>query len=132
MFLNLFNDFGQIPLCNKNPDRALHINDFVFPLCYRCMMLWIGVIFGTLVIFLFKEKYNLKFKIKHFILGVILIVPTFLDGLIQTLTIYESTNIIRSVTGVIAGAGFGLLIVIIQQYLEEHIIKFKKQRTYKK
>ena len=38
-----FSRFGDAPLCNNKPERALHIGDFVFPLCYRCMMITIGI-----------------------------------------------------------------------------------------
>ncbi len=129
MIISIFDDFGKIPLCNRNPERALHIGDFVFPICYRCMMLGIGIFIGCIFFYILKEKKNMLFKFKHFILAIILIIPTFIDGLVQTLSTYESTNLRRSVTGLIAGLGISFLIIIILQFIEIKFMKFKTQKN---
>ena len=131
MLNNLLEEFGKVPLCNKNPERAFKIGDFVFPLCSRCMMIGIGIIISVILIYYIKEKRKIHFSIKSLLFGAVLIVPTFLDGLFQTFTEYESNNLTRSITGFIAGCGFGLLINIFLQIIQYLIMKFKKQKSLK-
>ncbi len=75
------------------------VNDekrYVFPVCSRDVGFYIGSIIG-LMLFI-KSKW--KMKLYQYIL---LIVPFAFDGLIQLITPYESVNLIRFITGSIAG-----------------------------
>ena len=121
---DFFDRFGDAPLCNNNPDRALHIGDFVFPLCYRCMMITIGVILGLIIIMLIIEKYHIIWKIKYSIIGFLICLPTFFDGVIQTFTEYESKNYIRITTGFLCGLGLSILIIGFINFLQT---KFEKR-----
>ncbi len=101
-----FKVFGQKPLCNQRSDRALHIGDFVFPLCYRCMGIWISLFGYFLLSLIFRPKQK-KIMIA---LSIFFIFPCFIDGLAQTLSSYESKNIIRFITGFLAGSGTAMLL----------------------
>ena len=106
-----FSRFGEAPLCNNKPERALHIGDFVFPLCYRCMMITIGIIIGIIILVLLIDKYKIIWKFKYSFIGITLGIPTVIDGVLQTFTSYVSTNPIRITTGFIAGLGLSILIM---------------------
>lgn len=109
---------GQKPICNKNPDRALHIGDFVFPLCYRCMSIGIGLIVNAVIILLIRPKEKIVFLIT----SILLIIPCLVDGLSQLLTSYISTNPNRIILGFAAGVG----IVYVCYYALCKILKLNK------
>lgn len=52
-----------------------------------------------------------------------LIIPTFLDGMVQAFSRYESTNTIRFVTGLAAGIGLVSFMCITGTWLYNLIIK---------
>ena len=121
-----FSRFGDAPLCNNQPDRALHIGEFVFPLCYRCMMVSVGIIVGIIILVLLIDKLSIVWKFKYSIIGIILGLPTFFDGVFQTFTEYESNNFLRITTGFLAGLGLSILIItfvdlIYEKYNKRHL-----------
>ncbi len=44
------------------------------------------------------------------IVGLIFVLPMFLDGSMQLIGLYESTNVIRMFTGLAAGVGFCMML----------------------
>ena len=118
---DFFKDFGKEPLCNRQPDRALHIGDFVFPLCYRCMMITLGLIITLIVLLVLIDK--IKQIKKLFSVGIILIIPTFIDGLVQTLSSYTSNNFKRATTGFLAGIGLAICVICFIKWLLKRIFK---------
>lgn len=88
-------------LCHCRDDRSFHYKGRKFPICARCTGELIGMIAGILL--------NLVFVPDVPVL-LFLSAPLVLDGGIQLLTSYESTNIRRLWTGVLFGyALMGLL-----------------------
>ncbi len=87
------------PICHQYPTRSFWIMNRPMALCSRCFGGYFGVGFGLLLIST-KMKY-----LKSLVVGVLLVIPGILDGLIQLGTQYESTNIIRFSTGLIGGIG---------------------------
>lgn len=88
--------------CHQMPSRSYFVFGYQFPLCARCM----GILFGEIlvcVLVLFDKSLDLLYA-----LG--LIMPTAIDGILQLKGFYESNNIRRLVTGVIAGIGIGYII----------------------
>ena len=118
-----FSRFGDAPLCNNKPERALHIGDFVFPLCYRCMMITIGIIIGVIIIVLLMDKFKIIWKFKYSFIGILLGIPTVIDGVFQTFTSYVSTNSIRIITGFLAGLGLSILVITTADILLNLITK---------
>lgn len=115
-----FDQFGKIPLCNRNIERAIIINDFVFPLCIRCTFM---ILFFFLSLFLSKisivRSIIIKFGLfKTFIIACFLIIPLIIDGLLVYFSSYDGTNILRIITGMLFGIGSGLFtrIVIIRWF----------------
>lgn len=87
--------FGKLPLCNKRYERAPHINNFCFPLCWRCTGLILGVILNAL--FLYRLNMNLQTRF-------ILFTPLLVDSGIQYIgKVYESNNLKRIISGLLCG-----------------------------
>ncbi len=109
--LTPLNEFGKIPFCNQNVDRAIIINGFVFPLCARCTFM---VFFYVMSLSLSNISCLKKIIVKtHPLILIILIVflmlPLAIDGIRVYFTSYEGKNITRMITGALFGIGCGIL-----------------------
>ncbi|MDE6655387.1 MAG: DUF2085 domain-containing protein [Anaeroplasmataceae bacterium] len=100
--------FGKKPLCNLKEERAMHFGSFVFVLCYRCTFLIIGAFVSFFTMYIKKARILLF----YILFSGLLIVPCLLDGVLQLTTEYESTNLLRAMTGFCAGFGFGYFLYI--------------------
>ena len=96
-FLRLF--FG----CHARPDRSFYFRGKQFPICARCTGELIGIIAGIPIAIIWGYPY--------FYVAVLMMVPLILDGTIQKLTSYESTNIRRLLTGILFGIALIFLII---------------------
>ena len=96
-------------LCHQIADRSFFINGNQMPFCSRCTAIWLGLTIGLVFMVFYKITLNEKF------LFVILIgiVPIGIDGVGQLFGFWESTNIIRVVTGLLIGIVCGLAIGVI-------------------
>ena len=91
--------------CHCRDDRSFHYKGRKFPICARCTGELIGMIAGILLNFIFIPAVPVL---------LFLLVPLVLDGGIQLLTTYESTNIRRLLTGILFGyALVGLLWLLL-------------------
>ena len=97
--------FANKPLCNLREDRALHIGNFVFPLCFRCMFIFIFFI-SSFILFIKKK---VKFNKMLFLISFLILIPMIIDGSVQTFLSVESTNLRRSITGSLFGLGLGYI-----------------------
>lgn len=98
-----FTYLGHIPFCNKKPERAFSVNGFVFPLCCRCLCFSVGAYMAILSWLVFEKNIHKRF----WIISILLILPCLIDGMVQTFTAYESTNLKRSILGFLCGVGAG-------------------------
>ena len=105
-------------LCHQKSERSLYINGNQLPFCSRCTAIWIGIAIGLGIMIFYSIPLNNKF-LMIIILGII---PLGIDGVGQLLGFWESTNLIRFITGSITGIVCGLAIGIII----DEIIKPKK------
>lgn len=103
--MKICNCIGREPICNHNPQRAPKIGRFCFILCWRCTGLCLGIFIGALV----NYFYNLINLDKKIIICVVMIIPCFIDGMLQYKTKYESNNYKRFLLGIIAGIGIGMI-----------------------
>ena len=96
-------------LCHQKADRSFFINGNQMPFCSRCTAIWVGLAIGLGFLIFYKIPLNTKF------LFVILIglIPIGVDGIGQLLHLWESTNIIRVITGLLIGIVCGIAIGII-------------------
>jgi len=97
-------------LCHQKASRSFFINGNQMPFCSRCTAIWLGITIGLFLVFFYKIKLNDKF-VFVIIAGVI---PIGIDGLGQMFGFWESTNLIRVVTGltigIVCGVAIGLII----------------------
>ena len=82
--------------CHQMPERSFFIGSYQFPLCARCTGILIGHLLGIGISFLHLVP-------PVWIIGTI---PLMIDGTVQKLTRYESTNLRRLWTGILYGFSF--------------------------
>ncbi|MEP7146132.1 MAG: DUF2085 domain-containing protein [bacterium] len=95
----------QLVTCHKIPSRSFFFRGKQFPVCARCTGMYLGYI--TFPFF--------TFDIIHLSLAItlLLILPTFIDGLSQAYYNRESNNSLRLITGIMSGVGQMSLVAII-------------------
>lgn len=89
--------------CHTRADRSFFYKGKKFPICARCTGELIGIIFSLLSSFIYIPSVKLS---------LILMIPMIIDGFTQSLTKYESNNILRVITGFLFGYGIFSLFVI--------------------
>lgn len=100
--------------CHRMPERSFFWRGKKFPVCARCTGVHIGYI--TFPLFVFNViEINLLWTM-------LLIIPTYIDGLIQAYLNIESTNIRRFITGLMSGVGMMSLVSIIGKYIGSQIL----------
>jgi len=96
-------------LCHQKADRSFFINGNQMPFCSRCTAIWLGLAIGLGFILFYQIQLNEKF-----LFAIILsIVPLGIDGVGQLLGFWDSTNIVRLITGLMAGIVCGISIGLI-------------------
>ncbi len=96
-------------LCHQKAERSFFINGNQMPFCSRCTAIWLGLAIGLGFIVFYKIKLDEKFLF-FIIIG---IVPIGIDGVGQFFGLWESTNIIRLITGLLIGIVCGIAIALI-------------------
>jgi len=90
------------PICHQMPTRSLFIYTSPMALCSRCFFLYL-MMFITGIVFYFKKIKHIYWKT-----ALLLIMPCIIDGGAQYLGLKLSTNLLRSITGALAGVGLGI------------------------
>lgn len=103
------------PLCNKRPERAPHICGHVFPLCWRCT----GVLIGVLIIDILCIILTLK-PIVIIPLS-ILCLPMFIDVYRQYGLKLMSTNPRRFYTGFLCGIAIMGWATIVKEIADQGV-----------
>jgi uncharacterized membrane protein len=96
-------------LCHQQASRSLFFNGNQMPYCSRCTAIWLGIAVGLGFIMVFT------FELTGVFLGALFVslIPIGIDGVGQLLGFWESTNVIRLLTGLPAGIICGVAIGII-------------------
>ena len=89
--------------CHQIADRSYFLNGNQMPFCSRDLGLFLGIALG----FGIATFFFLQLNPMWLLVG---LVPIGLDGGLQLVTGYESTNPLRLVTGIIGGAALALLL----------------------
>ena len=82
--------------CHQHASRSFFLNGNQMPVCSRCTAIFLSIGITTFALVFFRIKAN-------FWTILLLILPMAIDGGLQLLTPYESTNLIRFITGALAG-----------------------------
>ncbi|MFH0816085.1 MAG: DUF2085 domain-containing protein [Methanobacteriota archaeon] len=93
--------------CHQIDERSYFLNGNQMPFCARCTAIFIGMPLGMAAFFVLRREFNPLLLLLAF-------VPIGVDGLTQAFTSYESTNLMRVITGSIAGiaAGYALAYMV--------------------
>lgn len=93
-------------ICHRRPERTFKIGNWYFPVCSRCTGIYLGSFSYFLLVWWVFVEYNWV----TILIAMLMVVPTFLDGLTQLLLPRESCNSLRFSTGILAGIGLGVLV----------------------
>lgn len=102
--------------CHQRPWRSYHLFDYQLAMDARMMLMFGGMAVAAYIIH-FKKIKPLK-PLTAFIFAMVMITPLGIDGVVQAiaemnslkdyaLPFYESTNLLRSLTGLLFGVGVG-------------------------
>lgn len=92
-------------LCTEISDHSFYLNGNQMPFCARCTNIFAGLVLGLLIAVIFDPKVN------RLLIGLALL-PIAIDGGLQLITSYQSTNLLRVATGLLAGWRFPLIFPI--------------------
>ena len=104
-------DFGDVE-CHQIKERSYFLNGNQMPFCARDVAIFVGIAFGFGLMSFYRYKL-------HPALVLIGLVPIGIDGGLQVVTSYESTNPVRLVTGLIAGFVCALMLAHFLFVLQE-------------
>jgi uncharacterized membrane protein len=105
-------------LCHQQAARSLFFNGNQMPYCARCTAIWLGLAVGLG----FMVFYTIDLDEKFLLLMLLSLVPIGIDGVGQLLGYWQSTNLIRVLTGLLAGGVSGAAIgVILDEIKTIHI-----------
>lgn len=99
--------------CHQMSHRSYSYNDNQMPFCARD----VGIFAGLAIGFTYALGRRIELTLPMILLSLI---PIGIDGTVQLLTDYESTNIKRVITGFIAGAVTGIALKIIAGSLDRN------------
>lgn len=84
--------------CHQKPDRSFFIHGYQFPVCARCTGIILGYLIGAIMTLILHVSIQWD-------VGIIMCIPLAFDGGTQYLRWRESTQILRLLTGILAGVG---------------------------
>lgn len=88
-------------LCTEISDHSFYLNGNQMPFCARCTAIFAGLVVGMLVALWLNPKVSLLWL-------ALLALPAVIDGGLQLVSSYQSTNLLRVVTGLLAGIAVSL------------------------
>lgn len=117
-------------LCHQQADRSLFLNGNELPFCARCTAIWLGLAIGLG----FMVLYTIELQETLLVAILLSLLPIGVDGLGQLFGFWESTNLIRVLTGLPAGVICGVAVGIIFDELRtmhffRHINFFQKPKS---
>jgi uncharacterized membrane protein len=98
--------------CHGNPERCYWHDDRPLPFCARCIFFYPTIPLGTLLGFIMVVIIEPS-MLAILLTTVLLISPLVIDGMTQYQGLRRSTNLLRSITGAMAGTGSGIALAIL-------------------
>jgi uncharacterized membrane protein len=92
--------------CHRMPSRCLELPWGISGLCARCTAFWAGLGLSAFALLLSGAR-------PRFLPGALLLAPMAIDGGLQYLGVYESLQVVRIATGLLAGAGTAALMLFL-------------------
>jgi len=106
--------------CHQIAERSYFLNGNQMPFCARDLGLFFGIVaaFGLLTFY--------RFKINP-VFVLLALIPIGIDGGLQLVSDYESNNVLRLLTGVLAGAALAMLIAHFLFVIQEDNEKSRRR-----
>jgi uncharacterized membrane protein len=101
--------------CHGMPERCFDLWGVPMPICARCTAIYAGLALAIAAFVLLPRLTEHAARL----LLLAAVVPLGVDGLTQLVRLRESTNELRSATGLIAGIAFGLWAITA---VESHVV----------
>jgi uncharacterized membrane protein len=101
--------------CHGIPERCFDLWGVPMPICARCTAIYVGLALSLAAFWLLPRMTELAARMTL----LVAVVPLAADGLTQLVRLRESTNALRSATGVLAGIAFGLWALTA---VESHVV----------
>ncbi|WP_033562993.1 DUF2085 domain-containing protein [Sphingobacterium sp. SYP-B4668] len=95
----------EFTFCHRKPERSFFWKGKQFPVCARCTGIHLGYLSTFLFIF--------GILTMNWWIALLFTLPTIIDGLTQAYWNRESNNILRFITGIMAGIGMMAICAII-------------------
>ena len=103
------------PFCHGIPERCLVVWGVPMPICARCTAIYAGLGLAVLAFVLLPRMSEAAARM----VLLIAVLPLAVDGFTQLARLRESTNVLRSATGLAAGIAFGLWAITV---VESHVV----------
>jgi len=103
------------PFCHGLPSRCFHLWGVPMPICARCTAIYAGLGLAVFAFLLLPRLTERAARMAMFAAAL----PLAVDGFTQLLRLRESTNGLRSATGLAAGIAFGLWAITA---VESHVV----------
>ncbi|HIH02187.1 TPA: DUF2085 domain-containing protein [Thermoplasmata archaeon] len=107
--------------CHQLAERSYFLNGNQMPFCARDLGLFVGLMIGFGIATFLSVQINP-------VLLLFGLAPMGIDGGVQLVTEYESTNPLRLATGIVAGAALALLLAVFIIALKEDVSSRRAER----
>lgn len=97
-------------ICHRIPGRTFNIHGIYFPVCARCT----GFYLGAFSYFIYAYFFYIDYTLYLVSLGILMMIPTFLDGFTQLWGSRMSNNTLRLLTGLLGGVGLAIVVKAIK------------------
>ncbi len=112
----IVNNLGA-SVCHQIPERSLKMGSFILPICSRCCGIYIGFFICAIFMFLiFRKRESDLPPLYALIILIIFILSTVADGLLSYLSVIETNNMARFITGLLSGSSTMAIIYPIFNY----------------
>lgn len=102
-------------VCHQRPERSFFLGDFQFGVCARDTGIYLGFLLSTMAYPAYRRLGAIKTPSKWLLVAAV--APLAIDGTVQLVTGYESTNARRLVTGLLAGVVTPLYVIPVYYQL---------------
>ena len=114
--MNVFNFFGSA-VCHQMAERSFFWGSCQSPLCARCTAIEGGIILGVIFLWLAGRKDgNRPFSPSGVVLAALSFLPIAIDGVGSYLGFWQSNNLLRVLTGALAGYGLPGLFLLAANF----------------
>ncbi len=116
-------------ICHQIPERSFFLNGCQLPVCARCLGIYFGIFAGGLLYPFFKKLDNEKVP------GLKILIPflsiLIIDGFLQTLHLYKTSNEARFLVGFISVLPLAFYILPLLNGLQKYLTQNKGQNALK-